>query len=124
MQPGVALARNTDTLAIAGARLDAHLQRLRPLDCAFAVAGGAGRDVLARAVAAGTGHIELHPTPGLGDLTFPAALWASASALDKPVSVAMGACFVPGDVQPHHPAANSGPEGNIDLIFEVGAGLG
>src|SRR5712692_2123661 len=124
MQPGVALARNTDTLAITGAGLDAHLRRLRPLDRAFAVAGGAGRDVLAGAVAAGTGHIELHPAPSLGDLTFPAALRASASGLDKTVSVAMGAGVVPADGQAHHPAADSGPEGNIYLIFEVGAGLG
>ncbi len=36
----------------------------------------------------------------------------------------MGAGVVPADGQAHHPAANGGPEGNIDLIFEVGAGLG
>src|SRR3989442_16034901 len=112
MQPGVALARNTDTLAIAGARLDAHLQRLRPLDRAFAVAGRAGRDVLAGAVAAGAGHIELHRTPGLSDLTFPAAFRASASGLDKTLSLAMGAGVVPADVQAHHPPANGGPEGS------------
>ena len=38
--------------------------------------------------------------------------------------MASGADVVPRDIQAHHAAADRRPEGNVDLIFEVGAGLG
>ena len=32
--------------------------------------------------------------------------------------------ITPGNIQAHHAAADRGPEGNVDLIFEIGSGLG
>ena len=42
VQPGIAFPRNADALPVAGARLDADLERFSALDAPFAVAHGAG----------------------------------------------------------------------------------
>ncbi len=52
---GIAASGQADALAVARARLDAHLQRLAALHAAFAVAHRAHRAVLAAAAAARAG---------------------------------------------------------------------
>ena len=44
--------------------------------------------------------------------------------LDKALAVAIRAGIAPSDVQPHDPAPDGSPEGNVDLILEVGPRLG
>ena len=75
-------------------------------------------------MAARTGNIELHPPAGLRDLAFAAALRAGSSRFDKALAVALQAGITASNIQPHHAAANRRPEGHVDLVFEVGAGLG
>ena len=123
VRPGVAFAGQPNALAIARSRLDAHFQRFGAAHRAFAVADGAGRNILARAVAARTRHVELHASAGLRDLSGAVALRAFSRRFDVTLPVAIRTNVVPGDVQPHHAAADRRPERNIDLIFEIGARL-
>ena len=53
-----------------------------------------------------------------------AALRAGAAGLDKALAVALVTGITPGNIQAHHAAADRRPEGNVDLIFEIGSGLG
>ena len=99
--------------------LDANLKRFGLFEGAFAVAGGAGSYVLAGAVAARTGDVELHASAGLSDLTGTAALRASARQFGVSLAVAGCADVAPSNVQPHDAAANRRPEGNVDLILEI-----
>ena len=70
----VSLAGNADALAVARAGLDADLERLGVRDRAFAVARGAGGQILSGSVAARALDIELHAAAGLGDLSGTVAL--------------------------------------------------
>ena len=119
MRSGVAFAGNANALAVARARLYANLERFGLFDGAFAVAGGAGGNVLAGAMAARTGDVELHASAGLRDLAGAAALRASARQFDVSLAVASCADVAPSNVQPHDAAANRRPEGNVDLILEI-----
>ena len=65
---GVALAGEADALAVAGAGLDAELERLAAGDDAGSVAGGAGVGDFTGASAARALDVELHASAHLGDL--------------------------------------------------------
>src|SRR2546423_3293885 len=83
MRPRITLARNTNTLTIAGARLDADLKRLGAGDYAFAVTDRASRNIFTGAVAARTGHVELHAVRALLDCAFAFALRTHARLLNN-----------------------------------------
>ena len=88
------------------------------------MAGGTRRQILARSVASRTLHVELHPSAGLRDLARPIALRTFARSFQETLPVTIRANVLAGNIQPHHAAADRGPEGNVDLIFEIAAGLG
>src|SRR6478672_7336213 len=71
MDSCIAFAGDANALAVARARLHAHLQRLCALHCAFAVAYRARRLHLARAAAARAGNVEFHPAAGLRNVAAP-----------------------------------------------------
>src|SRR5882724_5788322 len=58
----ISFARDTNALAVAGSRLDAHFEWFGALDSAFAVTNVAGGYVTARAVTPRAGDIEAHYT--------------------------------------------------------------
>src|SRR5882724_420035 len=75
-------------------------------------------------MAARTRHVELHASAGLRHLPFAAALRAGACGFDKTVAVTLQAGIPPGNIQAHHAAPDGGPEGYVDLVLKIGAGLG
>ena len=115
---------NADALPIARSGLDADFERLGVRNRAFAVTGRTRRQILAGAVAARTLDVELHASAGLGDLPGAIALGTFAGSLERSLTVALRADILPRDVEAHDAAADRRPEGNVDLIFEIGAGLG
>src|SRR4051812_4964333 len=123
MRPRIALARNTNTLAIASARLDANFERLGASDHAFPMTDRARRHILAATMAARASHIELHPVGALLDCALTFALRTHARLLNHAIAVAIRAHVLARDIQAHDSAANRRPERNIDLIFEIAARL-
>src|SRR5262249_41942626 len=103
---------------------DANFERLRALDRAFAVAGRAGLNILASAMAARALHVELHASAGLLDRAFAVTLRADTGSFDEAVSVTGGARVAARDVQTENAASDSRPERHVDLILKVGARLG
>src|SRR5882724_5842011 len=75
-------------------------------------------------MAARARHVELHAPAGLCDLAAASALRTFAGGLDVSLTVAVAAGVTTRDIQSHDAAANRRPERNVDLIFEIGAGLG
>src|SRR5579864_1615002 len=122
--PSVSLSGDTDALAVPRTRLNPHLERFAFGDSPFAVAGWARGEILSGAVATRTRHIKLHAAAGLRNLPSAIALRTLAGRFKKPLTMAGGASVLPGDVEPHNAAADRRPEGNVDLIFELGSGLG
>src|SRR5215472_4431795 len=123
MHTGIAFARDPDALPIPRSCLDPDFERLGALDWALAMAHRAGRNVLARSVAAPAGDVELHPAPGLGHGSFAAALRTCSRRLHVTLPVAMRAGIAPGDIQSHDPAPDGRPERNIDLVLQIRARL-
>src|SRR5258706_3825550 len=124
MRPGVAFSSQPDALPIARPRLDAYFERLCAADCALAVAGGTGRDILPRSLATRARHVELHPPAGLGDLSLSIALRTLSRRFDVTLPVAICADILPRNVQPHHAASDRRPERHVYLIFKIGARFG
>ena len=91
MGAGIAFAGNANALAIARTSLDTDFQRFGLLHGSFAMAGAAGCYVLASAVAARAGRIELHASAGLRDLAGAAAFRAGARRFDIALAVAVRA---------------------------------
>src|SRR5450755_4027931 len=123
VRAGVAFAGQANALAVARAGLDADFERFGALDRALAVATRAGGNVFPRPMAAGAGHVALHPPAGLVDLALAAALRTSSGGLDESLAMAIRACIAPSDVQAHDPTANRRPEGHVDLILQILARL-
>src|SRR5947209_7816513 len=123
MQARVAFARDANALPIASARLDADFERLGTSDHAFPMTDRASRHILTAAMAARTGHVELHTVGALLDCAFAFALRAHARLLNHAIAVAIRAHVLACDVQPHDAAANRRPERNVDLILEIAARL-
>src|SRR5215471_13027932 len=106
---GVALARNSDPLAVASARFDANLQGFGALDGALPVAVRADRTVFAGSPAAGAGKVELHPSPDLGDLPGAVALGTLSRGLNVAPPVTVDAGFAASYIEPHNPTADGCP---------------
>src|ERR1019366_1297650 len=122
-QAGIAFARDANALPVAGSALNADLQRIGALDAAFAVARRAGRNVLARPMASGTGDVELHPAARLLDRPLAMTLKTLPRRLDEAIAAAVPADIAPGDIELHHAAANRRPEGHVDLVLQIAARL-
>src|SRR5580692_1121489 len=110
MGSGVAFAGNPNALAIARTSFNTDFKRFGLLDRSFAMAGAARCYVFPSAMAARAGRIELHASPGLGDLARAAALGARAWRFDIALTVAGSADNAPGDVQFHDATPDRGPE--------------
>src|SRR5260370_4528326 len=123
VQSRVAFARQANTLAIARARLDANRDGLGAGHDSFALANVALRAVMTGASAARTGHVELHASAGLCDLSFAAALRAGGGAFQVSPAAAVAAHIAAADVQPQLSAADRLPEANVNLVLQIGAGL-
>src|SRR5215469_2127029 len=120
----VAFAGDANALSVASAGLDADFERLGMRDRAVTVAGWAGREIFAGAVAAWALDVELHASTGLRDLAGAVALGAFARGFERALSVALRADILARDVEAHDAAANRRPEWNVYLIFEIGARFG
>src|ERR1035441_10309639 len=123
-EPCVSFAGDANALTVAGSSLDANLKRVGTSDAAFTVADAAGGNILARSVTAWAGDVEFHPAAGLLDRSVAMALRALAGGLHETIAVTVAANIAPGDVQFNNGAATRRPEGYVDLILEVTAGLG
>src|SRR5436305_5007425 len=119
----ITLARDSDSLTIASAGLDAYFQRLSSLYYAFASAHRAHRNVLSRSMAARTLNVEFHPSTGLCDLSRAFAFRTYARGFQKTATLAIAARIATGNVQAQHGAANCLPEADRDLIFQISARL-
>src|SRR4051812_43816758 len=124
MGSGIAFAGETDTLAIAGTGLDPDFERFGMRDRAFAVARGARGQIFSGAVAARALNVELHASASLRDLTGAVAFRTFAWGFEGALAVALRADILARDVEAHDAAADRRPEGDVHLIFKVGAGLG
>ncbi len=124
MCSSIAFTGQANALAVARACLDANFERFGLRDRAFTVAGRAGRQILSGAVAAGALHVELHASAGLRDLARTVALRTFAGSFESTLAVALRADILARDVETHDAAADRRPERDVDLIFEIGAGLG
>src|ERR1700722_12636392 len=119
---GIAFACQPNSLAIAGARFYANLNRFRPAHCSFAIAGGTFVLELTRAATPRACDFELHPATHLGDLAG-ALTFRTGSAAPAGFSFAGGAGFLPHYLDTRYSAADGCPEIHLDLIFEVGSWL-
>src|SRR5215472_5587281 len=123
MRSSIAFARHPDALAVARARLDSDLKWFGFRHRALTVASGAGSQVLSSPMAAWTLDIELHSAAGLSDLSCAIAFRTLARSFQRTLPVALRANVLSGDIEAHDAAADRRPEGNVHLVFEVGAGL-
>ncbi len=120
---GIASTCQPDALPIARSWLDPKLQRLAACDHTRTFACRAGILHLAGAATARALDIELHPAAHLRHLAAAVALRAlHAAALDA-TSLAGIALLLALDLQAGNPAADSRPEVDLDLVFEVGSRL-
>src|SRR6266567_7375561 len=74
-------------------------------------------------MAARTLHIKFHSAASLSDLPGPVAFRTFSGSLQKSFAMAIRAHVAARNIQPHHAPADCSPEGNIDLIFQIGAWL-
>ena len=118
---GIPFACQADALAVARAGLDPNFQRLCPADRAVAVTRGTSGKVLARALTARALHVELHPSAGLCDLSRAVAFGTGPWRFDVTLSMTGRANILASNVELHDAAADRRPEGNVHLIFKVGA---
>ena len=123
---GIALTRNAEGLAVVDAGRNIHVELVRALDPALALAAGAGGlDQLASAAAGGAdgGRLHRHTHEALrgADLTGAAALGAGLGlgALGAAGAAALVAVFNPGDVQLLLRAEGRLLEGDLHLGDDV-----
>src|ERR1700747_3086416 len=123
LRPGCPLCLNPDALPIAGSGLDTNLERLGALHRTLPVTHRAGRNVLARTMAARAGDVELLASARLLDGSFAFALRTHPRLFDIAIAIAIAACIAASDVQPNYPAADGRPERHVNLVFEIIARL-
>src|SRR5262249_58297152 len=123
IRPGIALAGEANTLAVAGSRLYPDLERLRALHQALAVTGRANALRFTSAAAARARRVEFHPAAGLRDLTFAAALGTGSRRAHHAFASAIATDVQARDVELHDRAADRIPEPSIALLLEVSAVL-
>src|SRR5690348_16051787 len=80
--------------------------------------------VFAGAAAARTRRVELHAPSGLRDCAFTAALGARARRFQMSTAVAVRANILARHIELQHAAANRRPEGDVDLVLDVGPRFG
>src|ERR1035441_10587666 len=114
----VALAREPYSLAVAGACLDAELQRLTFRHHALAIAGRASVLHFARAVAARTLDVELHPAAHLRHLAGAVALRTLDATASGRLALAARTGFLPLNLQPRHASAHRRPEVHAYLVLQ------
>src|SRR5580658_1185483 len=119
----VAFAGEANALAVARAGLDAKLGRLDACDDTGPVASGAAILHLAAASAARALNVELHAAAGLLHLARAVALGALHGLADRAGAFACRAWRLALNLEARDAAANRGPEVELDLVLEVGAGL-
>src|SRR6202034_3807855 len=120
----IAAAGDSDTRAGIGARRNAHVERFHFLDAAFAPAIAADGTLAPGAAAAGAGDLKSHLAAHLGRLSGAVARGADLFiARRDALAVADAASIESRETQFFHRAAHGFGECDVDLIFEVGAGL-
>src|SRR5215469_13232159 len=85
--------------------------------------GRAGGQILPRASTAWALDVELHTSPGLGDLASAVALRTFPRSFEYALSVTLGAYILARDVQAHHAAPDCRPERHVHLVFQIAARL-
>src|SRR5258707_3654494 len=121
--PGIALAWNPDPLPVTGTRLNAHFEGFGPRHRALTVARWTDRYILARPVAPGTLHIELHAAAGLRDLPGSVALRTLARRFQEALPVTIRTDILARNIEAHDPAPDCRPERDVDLVLQVRARL-
>ena len=79
----------------------------------------AGRDVVARAITARTGDVELHASAGLLDRSLALAFRTDAGRFDIALARTVGANIAASDIEAHYTATDSSPKGHVHLIFKI-----
>src|SRR6202043_2513560 len=98
-------AGNANTLAVARTCLDADFEWFSLCEGALAMAGGAGRQIPARAVTARTLQVELLPPASLRDLPGPVAFREFSRSLEEAPSVTVWVSILPRDIEAQDTAA-------------------
>jgi hypothetical protein len=124
IRAGIAFTRDSDSLTTARTGFYSHLKWLSPLDYALSMAGWAGGLRFARATATSAGHIELHSSRGLSDLTTAVTLRTCHGRTDNALTAAVRAGIKARYVQAHDGTADRVPKTDVYLVFEIGAALG
>src|SRR5579872_645959 len=124
IETGIAFSRDADALAVPRARFNPHFQLFAALDHAFAAASRAPGTIFPGTVTPGTHHVELHAPAGLRDFSFASALRTGLRAFQITAPVAVAACIATRDAQAQHRPSDRLPESHVDLVLEIGAGLG
>src|SRR3984885_536175 len=120
----IAAAGDSDTRTGIGARRNAHVERFHFLHAAFAAAIAAHGTLVPGAAAAGAGDLKSHLAAHLGGLSGAVARGADlVVARRDALAVADAAGIESREAQFFHRAAHGFGERDVDLIFEVGAGL-
>src|ERR1700736_119823 len=119
----IAFPRHTQPRTAGQSRRNSYLDGFRAAHAPLAVAGGARCADFASAAATGTGNIEAHLARSLLNGARTVANGTSLRRSYGPGSVASLARVQPGDLEFLHGAANSVPEVDFDLVFEIAARL-
>jgi hypothetical protein len=120
---GIAFACQSNALSVPRSGFDTNVYWFGTRHDTFAVADWAYILRLAGAAAARTLQVEPHVAAHLCNLSLAVTFGTSAHTLELAASVAIAAGFLPLYVDAHHGAANGVPESDVDLIFQIGAGL-
>src|SRR5258708_23045733 len=100
-------------------RLNGPFGGFGPRHRALTVARWTDRYILARPVAPGTLHIELHAAAGLRDLPGSVALRTLARRFQEALPVTIRTDILARDIEAHDPAPASRPEPDVDLGRQV-----
>ena|SRR5438067_1368297 len=119
--PGIALSRNANPLTVARSRFDTDFEGLGDTQQPLTVAIGALILNLSGSMTTRAGHVELHPTAGLSDLSAPFAFRTGLPGANRSRSLANWTHVLAGNTQAQHSAANRLPESNVDLVFKIGS---
>src|SRR5947207_5319956 len=114
----ISFARDTNALAVASSRLDAHFEWFGALDSAFAVTNVAGGYVTARAVTPRAGDVELHASAGLLDRSLALAFRTDSRRFDIDLTGKDRANIATCEIKAHDIVTHLGLNGNMYLIIK------
>src|SRR5437899_2501214 len=120
---GISFSRDADTLAVAGAWLHAHFERLGTFHHAFTVARRADVLCFARSSASRARHVEVHAPTRLRNRSLAAAFRTRARSAHHASPTTVCASIEPRDVQAQYCSSDRVPEADVDLVFEIAAVL-